>query len=361
MKINFVLNGLNSHSFNRIDEFKKLGYQVEVFGFSRDITRQRDNNIKILGCFPNSTPYLRRIRLIWNALIPLFRNTRKDANEWWYYFGLQMCIFCTILNKNKKYLYEESDMVHLSIKNGLIRGALEWVDKRLIRKSMMTIFTSEGFLQYHFRNNKAVPPNYVIMPNKIHPSILNFPLLPKAVTTHHKLRFAFVGYIRYLSVYQIADIISRIFPHHEFHFYGEFLLEKVKEEFMTLKERRNIFFHGFFKNPDELPKIYANIDVVISNYDVKSINERYLEPNKLYEAVFFRTPIIVSKGSFLAQKVNELHCGWDVDVSNEKEVVDLVHTIENNIDKVVDQIRAVPQSFAIDDPHVLEEKLLSLV
>lgn len=361
MKINFVLNGINSHSFNRIDEFKKLGYQVEVFGFSRDITRQYDKDVKILGSFPNSTPYLHRIRLIWNALVPLFKNTRKDDIEWWYYFGLQMCIFCTVLNNNKKFLYEESDMIHLSIRNGFIRWVLEWMNKRFIRKSLMTIFTSEGFLQYHYGNNKEWPSNYVIMPNKIHPDILNFPLLSKAEPSHHNLRFAFVGYIRYESVYHIADIISKNFPQHEFHFYGEFLLDSIKEEFMTLNRRKNVFFHGFFKNPDELPKIYSNIDVVVSNYDVNYINERYLEPNKLYESIYFRTPIIVTKGTFLAQKVNDLHCGWDVDARCEKEVVNMVHMIEHNINKVINQIEEIPQSFAIDDPCVLAEKLISIV
>lgn len=361
MKINFVLNGLNSHSFNRIDEFRKLGYQVEVYGFSRDTTQQSDKDVVILGRFPNSTPYMRRIKLIWNALNPLFKNTRKDDNEWWYYFSVQMCIFCVFLNKNKKYLYEESDMTHLFINNRMIRGILEWINKRLIRKALLSVFTSEGFIRYHFGSKENWPSNIVLMPNKLHPNILNYPILSKREPSRRILRFAFVGYIRYQSVYQVAEFISRNFPQHEFHFYGEFLLEKVKKEFMALKQRKNIFFHGFFKNPDDLPQLYSNIDVVVSTYDVEFINERYLEPNKLYESIFFRTPIIVSKGTFLAQKVNELQCGWDVDVSNEEEMLDLVHTIEHDIEKVVGLIKAIPQSFAVDDPHVLEEKLLNIV
>lgn len=360
MKINFVLNGLNSHSFNRIDEFKKLGYQVEVYGFCRDITLQKRKDLVILGSFPNSMPYSHRIRVIWNALSPLFKNTRKDDDEWWYYFGIQMCIFCVFLNKNKKYMYEESDMAHLQIKNRIIRSVLEWMNQKFIRKSLLSIFTSEGFLQYHFGNKKNWPSNVVLMPNKIHPSILNYPLISKDKTSYQNLRFAFVGYIRYQSVYQVAEIITRCFPQHEFHFYGEFLLDKVEEQFMTLNGRKNVFFHGFFKNPNELPKIYSNIDVVVSTYDVKSINEQYLEPNKLYESIFFRTPIMVSKGTFLAQKVNELHCGWDVNVYCEKEVMNLVDIIEHDIESVANMIKNIPQSFAIDDTCVLAKKLKSV-
>jgi glycosyltransferase involved in cell wall biosynthesis len=252
-------------------------------------------------------------------------------------------------------------MAHLQIKNRIIRGVLEWLNKQFIRKSLLSIFTSEGFLQYHFGEKKKWPSNIVLMPNKIHPNILNYPMVSKGEPSCCKLRFAFVGYIRYQSVYQIAEIISRNFSHHEFHFYGEFLLESVKEEFMLLKDRRNIFFHGFFKNPDDLPSLYSNIDVVVSTYDVKSINEQYLEPNKLYESIFFRTPIIVSKGTYLAQRVIDLNCGWEVDTCCEENVIGLVHDIECNIRKIVEKIKLIPQAFAIDDPCVLEDKLMKII
>ena len=35
-------------------------------------------------------------------------------------------------------------------------------------------------------------------------------------------------------------------------------------------------------------------DMVVATYDVTIENVRYAEPNKIYEAIFFETPIILS-------------------------------------------------------------------
>lgn len=74
----------------------------------------------------------------------------------------------------------------------------------------------------------------------------------------------------------------------------------------SLKDINNIFFHGAFKNPIDLPKIYSKIDFIVATYDTTTLNPQYAEPNKIYEAIFFRTPIIVSYNSYLANKVNKL-------------------------------------------------------
>lgn len=357
-RINFVLNALDGHSYKRIEEFKEIGYDVKVFGFDRGLSKQYEGiETTIIGSFPNTMPYRKRIILIFRALNKLFKETKRQDSDLWYYFGLQMAVFCTILNRNKRYLYEESDMTHLSICNGLIRGFLERINKRIILKSVLSVFTSEGFLKYHFNNESNYPNNVVVMPNKIHPGILSVPPSPKSPIDIAHLKFGFVGFIRYKAVYNMAEIISRNFPNHEFHFYGEIQLKSDEALFSSLKERKNVFFHGFFKNPEKLPEVYSNIDVVISTYDVSSINVKYAEPNKLYESIFFRTPIVVSEDTFLATQVERYKSGWSVDPLSETSVCELIRRIENEVINKTEHMNCIRQEEAIDNYDLLKEKL----
>ena len=350
------MNALDGHSYKRIQEFIDLGYKVKIYGFDRGLSKQYEGiETTILATFPNTMPYKNRIRVIYGALKQLFKNTHRNDEDYWYYFGLQMAIFGAFLNKNKKYLFEESDMTHLGIKYRLVRNLLEALNKRIIKKSTFTVFTSEGFLQYHFGKDVSEQQNAVVMPNKIHPDVMKFPMKDKVATEPNRIRFGFVGFIRYQAVYNMAEFISRNFPQHEFHFFGEIQLSSDAEKFKSLEERNNVFFHGFFKNPDRLADVYSNIDVVVSTYDISSINVLYAEPNKLYESIYFRTPIIVSKGTFLERQVNKYQSGWAVDAFNETAVCELVNKIEKELKPMTDGMSAIPQAVGVDSNKPLAE------
>ena len=81
------------------------------------------------------------------------------------------------------------------------------------------------------------------------------------------------------------------------------------------------------KNPEDLNSIYSNVDIVVACYEAENLNERIAEPNKLYEAMFFCKPIIVSKDTFLANQVNENKFGWVVDAYNDAEIIEFVKNI----------------------------------
>ena len=75
------------------------------------------------------------------------------------------------------YIYEECDLVHTYIGNHFVRSVLEMIDKWLIRKALISIFTSEGFLIYHFGNKK--PKNSYVLANKLNTDILTVPKVEK--------------------------------------------------------------------------------------------------------------------------------------------------------------------------------------
>jgi len=75
----------------------------------------------------------------------------------------------------------------------------------------------------------------------------------------------------------------------------------------------NITFHGAFRSPQDLQRIYRDLDLVWAVYDRADANVRAAIPNKLFEAAWFGVPILVAKETALAQTVANWGGGFQVD------------------------------------------------
>ncbi len=88
---------------------------------------------------------------------------------------------------------------------------------------------------------------------------------------------------------------------------------------------------------------------MLATYDVKYNNVRYAEPNKLYEAIYYETPIIVSEGCYLGDKVKQLNVGYTVDAMNEKAIMTLLEEISTDaLDQKIQSIRRLGTDYAIN-------------
>ena len=305
----------DSHYKNRIIEFIENGYDIKVYGFCR---RNKERNLpydyKILGNIENAS-YTNRVKLYFNV----FNRLGKEYKDTLFYLcGLDIAMFFHFINPSHHYIYEECDLVHTYM--GKVKHLFEWVDKRIIKKSVLTITTSEGFINYHFQGER--PDNVCLVENKLNPNILDYKIKERTFEKDN-LSIGFVGLPRFDSVYNFIDVFCRNFPQYTFHVYGG----PVSEKFKTLEKYPNCRLHGFFNNPVDLPEIYGNLDLVLSTYDTKYDNVRYAEPNKIYESIYFETPIIVSSNTFLAEKVKRLGIGFGIDAMNEDEIVNFVSSL----------------------------------
>ncbi len=318
-KIVFVVPSISdSHFKNRIIEFVERSFDVVVYGFSRPNQK-----------FPNELPYkfeiLGKLRdenykerfFLYIKCFRVLGKKYKKQDVIFYLCGLDIALFFHYINPHAKYIYEECDLIHTYMGN--LKLPLEWIDKKVIKNSVITVTTSEGFINYHF--NGVKPSNVVLVENKLNPSVLNYKVKPKKTFSRDTISVGFVGGPRFDSVYNFIDVFCRRFPKGLFHVYGG----PVTEQFEKLKKYKNCIFHGFFKNPIDLPEIYSSIDVVVATYDTKFENVRYAEPNKIYESIYFETPIVVSSGTFLADKVKRLGIGFDINAMNDDEIVGFIN------------------------------------
>ena len=223
------------------------------------------------------------------------------------------------------------------------------------------MFTSQGFVKYLF--GKKHPKNITLMPNKLS---TYFDAEKKATVKSSDMdikhiKFGFIGLIRYPNtIIRFAKVIGKHFPQHEFHFFGD----AEKKEYIDdeLRSYKNVIMHGAFENPKDLQNIYSKIDISIVCYDTTSGNVRIAEPNKLYESIFFETPIVVSSGTFLEERVEEYNAGYAIDSSNDDTIIDFVNNInKSNIEAIIESLKKVSYMELIDNTDTLIESTKKIV
>lgn len=361
MKINkvvFVLNSIQQQRcIKRIEEFIENGYEVKVYGFDRDnggvITRPTNFEINIIGNISNNDSFIKRLAFMSKALKKVISSEKGDC-VLFYYFLLDVAIAASIVS-TQPYIYENSDLMY-----GYFTKPLQWIfkqlDKAIINRSEVSILTSQGFIDYLFKGKTRS--NVFVIPNKINKRILGLDYKGKIVDINH-LSFSFVGFVRQPAVLTFAEVIANKFPQHEFRIYGplrnNYEYEKLAEKYGNIK------IMGKFTNPDDLPSIYQNTDIIVSalgNCESNNANIIYAEANKIYEAIYFRKPIVVGTGTYQANKVKENNWGFNLASFSFHDIEEFINSLTlKQIEDKIDSIKNTPMEYAVDNNTELFEYL----
>lgn len=328
MKVVFIIGSVSdSHIIKRIDAFITQGYDVKVYGFERELSTT--NKIKgitpyVLGNLENQR-YSNRVLKIYKSVTSVINAYPK--NTLFYIWGFDIALVAML--KRARFIYEISDIVYASFPS-LFSKIFRFTDQKIIKSSLVTILTSEGFINYLYQQNKESD-KLILLPNKLSPSILTLNRPMPHVVEKQKIRFAFMGLYRYPNtIVRLARIIGEKFPNYEFHFWGVGQGTIMQQITDLCRHFSNIYEHGPFNNPKDLPFVYSGCDIIACNYDITGINERIAEPNKLYESMYFCKPLLVSKNTFLAEKVHKLNIGYSINSLNDEEIIKFLNEI--NID-----------------------------
>lgn len=356
MKIVFILKTIEQQRcIKRVQAFIDHGYEVEVYGFNRKQTVKQlyDFEIIRLGVIADGLSLTKRIKEYLKAR-DVVKRYKNDKNVLFYLFGIDLTL-PLILSGIKRYIYEESDLIHTKFNSRIIIKVFESLDKWIIKHSKVSVLTSEGFVKYHYGEMPA-PKNICVLPNKLNPTCKTLRPINKSLD-YERLKVGFVGFYRYESVYNFLAVTARHFPQIQIKLFGA-NSGWTNQQMTELFALPNVRDEGPFKNPIELPQVYSQIDIVVSTYDIEDDNPRYAEPNKIYESIFFETPIIVSSRTFLAEKVNELGIGFHVNAKSDDEIVSFWDNLNKNIlENKIAACNRIQKGYCIDDETELFEKI----
>lgn len=350
-KVVFLLESISQpRCIKRVKSFINNGFEVKVYGIDRG---KYNVNAKIKGMdinvFSNQNDNKDYFSKLYSNISEVGKiyNEEKNAETVFYSFGFMLTLALRI-NGCKSYIYEISDIIYGYKKFDTIRWLIKFLDKKLIKKSTLTVMTSIGFSNFLFGSN--MPSNVHIQPNKLDGLYWSSQMQQNyKPICRGKICFAFVGAFRYPNtIFRFARIIGELFPMHQFHFYGDSsLTQNVKD---LANAYSNIKYFGRFKNPEDIARIYTNIDIVVACYDAKGLNERIAEPNKLYESLYFKKPIIVSENTFLADQVKNMGCGFSINASEDSAIVSFLETLSTDrLIQVMDNLEKIPPLSLIDD------------
>lgn len=359
-KIIFIINAITAQRcLKRIEEFIANGYEIKAYGFSRSESRHnspQNFQIEVIGQYDNHLSYIKRVLYMLKALYPIFKRY-KNENVIYYYFLLDVAMVSRVLCRST-YIYEESDMMQALLHNKFLHAFLDFIDRLIIKHSLITVMTSEGFAAYHY--GRQYPNNIIFIPNRLNKKILQLSYTPTPVNVNH-LRFAFVGATRSYDLANFIQIIGNHFPQHEFHIYG--VIEDNTQLFHELVDTyNNVYYHGVYANPQDLPRIYQNIDILVATYGTQDANVRFLEPNKLYDAAYFQKPIIVSEGTFTSDKVRKWGIGFSINALDSKSVISFLQSITlEDIHNCIQHCQSLEKSALIDENSELFNRLSTLI
>lgn len=317
-KIIFFVSSLSQpRAIRRVESIAALGYNVEVYGYDRS---QYDCNkfssgirVTVLGQMAKGGGYRHKFKQIKQDIARVLAQ-KKDQSCLFYSFGYIESV-CLLINK-VPYAYEISDIAYSGWGMSKFLPFFKWLDRKLVSKSEFTLMTSEGFKKFlDVKKNEII-----IQPNKVNRRLLKCDrnVLDKK---DNSFVFSFAGSIRYDSMLRFAEVVGKYFPQHQFHFYGVASIDYTQKELDRLVlTYPNIKLFGAFRNPDDFEKIYNSVDVIVVTYGDKSLNEKILDPNKLYEGILFCRPLIATEGTFLASQIDKYKCGINIDSSTEESI-----------------------------------------
>lgn len=352
----FIVQQLSQpRCIKRIQTIYEAGIPIKVYGFDNGLY---NDSLKSLP-FPVHEIIKRSKEDSKLKKILFFRNTVKrilkenSKNDLFYVFGYEIGSF-TRLAGCRHYVYEEADVSAARVKNPIIQKAMLRLDRSIIRNSYRTVLTSKGFIKCIFPG-KIPTDKLVFLPNKLSTyfdEAKKQEVRASPIDLNH-INFSFIGLIRYPNtIIRFAKVVGKRFPQHEFHFYGDPERDSYIDD--EIKSMNNVFFHGRFKNPVDLPEIYSKTDISIVCYDTTSGNVRIAEPNKIYESIFFETPIVVSSGTFLAERVAEFGIGYDIDCSNDAKIIDFINSLSiDELNIQIAKMHSIPWQEVVDNANEL--------
>ena len=213
-------------------------------------------------------------------------------------------------NYKGKYILDVRDFTYDNIK------AYQKVVKELCDNSVKTFISSPGFRQFLLSDNLMQIHNI-----DVERADYDAPDLDKNILT--------LGYIGLITYYRSCIRLMNDLANSRYKLY---FAGMYKDDFLQQYIDRNkldyVEFSGKFESKDK-STIYRNIDIVNCYYGITGESHKeYALPNRLYDAVYCKRPILALNGTALAKIVKKYDIGIVVDESDD---------VKNALDEYVEK------------------------
>lgn len=206
--------------------------------------------------------------------------------------------------------YEVRDLHRYQLSSGPISLMVRIAERLLIRRVDRLILTSEAYFEYYYKSFYRGP---VTLLENLPDLDIWADFQPKRSKHPAPITIGVVGAIRYteciLSLVEGARLARKNGVDVRLKIVGPDMEGKLKIDTTDQWIERS----GPFDYVNEIRSIYSDLDIIWCVYDTRIKNVRLALPNKLYESLLSRIPIVVAQGTFLSECVYKKGIGIAVD------------------------------------------------
>lgn len=305
-------------------------YDVHVIYWDRDLGTKKINQLPdeaVVTVFKrkaNEGSPLKRLGTTFSVMKKVISAAKELSPDILYLSKTDMLfagvIYYKLFRRNSVLIYEVSDLHTLMIDvqrkfyKKLISKILKKVEELLCRTISLLVVTSENFYEKFYKD--MIPKDKVLfIPNTPDSSVFNN-FQRKA---HEKFTVGFIGAIRYAEQIEMLIDASVEADVNVFIAGGGKDYLRIKE---YAKNYENVEVYGEYKYEEEIKQLYERVDCIYSVYDVKLTNVQIALPNRLYEAAYTATPLIVSKNTYLGELVESYEIGKTISPDSKSELIE---------------------------------------
>ena len=223
-----------------------------------------------------------------------------------------------------RHRFEARDLHAVQFSRGPLSVAIRQAERWAIPRLHMLVLTSEKFWEEYY-HRFAVRRRVVVENMPRREPWLGFRRQDEGGAT---FRIGFVGVIRYfdglVALVDAVRVLRRDGHSVSVRFAGGG--DKIQELKKYCGEEPGFEFTGPFRYTLDVQQLYTDLDLIYSVYDTRLLNVHYAMPNKFYEALITRIPIMVAAGTYLEERVQDAGIGIGVPATDSAKIAIALRT-----------------------------------
>lgn len=317
-----------------------------------------------LGDLPNMSNPLKRVMVYLSTMKRIKKELSKLSYDIILVNNIDLLILLlftrSIRNKKIKITIEISDLRDFVFSKKMSSSILRKIERFLYVKYVdKLIVTSEKYYTNHYSN--FFKKEYFLLENKLLESNLkDSAQSDKEYDNNSKFRIGIVGLLlrgdEYIQLFEHFKNSSSV----EIAIHGLGRYEDLVTEYSEKYD--NITYYGLYNMFNDAKRIYDSLDALYVVYDAEKISEnnKLALPNKLYESMYYKVPIICSKNTYLAEIVDEYGIGVAINYKDKNDMKNSVNYIKENHKNIYSNFSKVPENRYLGDNDYakLEEYLI---
>ena len=260
------------------------------------------------------------LALIPKYLVIIVRDLKRSGIVMSSNFDTLLLVWIARLVKKFEMRHQIRDLHQLQLTGGVLAKLIQSIEKLIIKRVSILIVSSFGFVTAYY--SKIYNGKIVVLENIPRKTVWkNF---SKKQFGAQPFVIGFIGILRYKkSLFRLIRAVEKL-ADDGFQIRVKFAGGAVGDEAIDLKsyiKNLDIFdFSGPYAYSRDIKNLYSDVDLIFAVYDEYDLNCRVALPNKIYESMITKIPVLVAQNTYVAQRVDELKIGVAVAIDEPEDL-----------------------------------------